>query len=910
MAKARKFVYSFGAGKAEGKASMRGLLGGKGAGLHEMTRIGVPVPPGFTITTEVCTHYYKHRRQYPKGLERDVLKALSRIEKIIGRGFGDPLNPLLVSVRSGARASMPGMMDTVLNLGLNDRTVQGLVAQMQDPRSAYDCYRRFVQMYGDVVLGLKPREKEQRDPFEVILERKKKARRVRFDTELSADDLKELVAEFKAEIKAKLGKEFPEEPQEQLWGAIGAVFGSWNNDRAIAYRQLYHIPHNWGTAVNVQTMVFGNMGERCATGVAFTRNSATGEKRFNGEFLVNAQGEDVVAGTRTPRPIAELKEVMPKGYRELEQICGILEKHYKEMQDTEFTIENDRLWLLQTRAGKRTGFAAVRIAMDMVEERIISKEQALLRIEPDQLNQLLRPIFDQEDKERAAKEGRILARGLPAGPGAAAGRIVFHAEDAEAWKKRGERVILCRVETSPDDIRGMDAAQGILTARGGMTSHAALVARQMGKICVVGCEAVNIDYAGREMHIDGSVLKEGDWISVDGGTGEVIKGELKTLPSEVLQVLIGRTLEPKASRIYQQFARLMKWADGTRKIGVRTNTDQPDQARVAMAFGAEGIGLCRTEHMFFEGKRIDAVREMILAEDEAGRRRALKKLLPMQKEDFRGILEIMGSLPVTIRTLDPPLHEFLPKTEAEIVELARIMSIPIETLKNKVDVLHEFNPMLGHRGCRLAISYPEITEMQAQAIFEAACELRLEGKNPFPEVMIPLVSSRQELHAQREIVERAARDAMKRYGVRVRYLIGTMIELPRACLVADEIAQEAEFFSFGTNDLTQTCLGLSRDDAGKFLPSYVLHGILPEDPFVSIDRDGVGALMRLGVQKGRKVRRDLEIGICGEHGGDPKSVAFCHEIGLDYVSCSAYRVPIAKLAAAQAALRRRSRQNL
>ena len=904
MAKARKFVYSFGAGKAEGKASMRGLLGGKGAGLHEMTRIGVPVPPGFTITTEVCTHYYKHRRQYPKGLERDVMKALSRVEKIIGRGFGDPLNPLLVSVRSGARASMPGMMDTVLNLGLNDRTVQGLVAQMQDPRSAYDCYRRFVQMYGDVVLGLKPREKEQRDPFEVILERKKKARRVRFDTELSADDLKELVAEFKAEIKAKLGKEFPEEPQEQLWGAIGAVFGSWNNDRAIAYRQLYHIPHNWGTAVNVQTMVFGNMGERCATGVAFTRNSATGEKRFNGEFLVNAQGEDVVAGTRTPRPIAELKEVMPKGYRELEQICGILEKHYKEMQDTEFTIENDRLWLLQTRAGKRTGFAAVRIAMDMVEERIISKEQALLRIEPDQLNQLLRPIFDQEDKERAAKEGRILARGLPAGPGAAAGRIVFHAEDAEAWKKRGERVILCRVETSPDDIRGMDAAQGILTARGGMTSHAALVARQMGKICVVGCEAVNIDYAGREMHIDGSVLKEGDWISVDGGTGEVIKGELKTLPSEVLQVLIGRTLEPKASRIYQQFARLMKWADGTRKIGVRTNTDQPDQARVAMAFGAEGIGLCRTEHMFFEGKRIDAVREMILAEDEAGRRRALKKLLPMQKEDFKGILEIMGSLPVTIRTLDPPLHEFLPKTEAEIVELARIMSIPIETLKNKVDVLHEFNPMLGHRGCRLAISYPEITEMQAQAIFEAACELRLEGKNPFPEVMIPLVSSRQELHAQREIVERAARDAMKRYGVRVRYLIGTMIELPRACLVADEIAQEAEFFSFGTNDLTQTCLGLSRDDAGKFLPSYVLHGILPEDPFVSIDRDGVGALMRLGVQKGRKVRRDLEIGICGEHGGDPKSVAFCHEIGLDYVSCSAYRVPIAKLAAAQAALRR------
>ncbi len=903
MAKARKFVYSFGAGKAEGRAAMRELLGGKGAGLHEMTRIGVPVPPGFTITTEVCTYYYKHERRYPKGLEREVLEALSRVEKIIGRKFGDPLNPLLVSVRSGARESMPGMMDTVLNLGLNDQTLQGLIAQMQNPRSAYDSYRRFVQMYGDVVLGLKPREKEERDPFEVIMERKKKARGVRFDTELSAEDLKDLVGEFKAEIKAKLGKKFPEDPHEQLWGAIGAVFGSWNNDRAIAYRQLYHIPHTWGTAVNVQTMVFGNMGERCATGVAFTRNPATGEKRFYGEFLVNAQGEDVVAGVRTPRPIAELKEVMPDAYRKLERTCRILERHYHEMQDTEFTIENDRLWLLQTRAGKRTGFAGVRIAVDMVEERLISKEEALLRIEPDQLNQLLRPIFDHEDKERAAKEGRILAKGLPAGPGAAAGRIVFHAEDAEAWKKRGERVVLCRIETSPDDIRGMDAAQGILTARGGMTSHAALVARQMGKICVAGCEAVNIDYAAREMRINGSILKEGDWISVDGSSGEVIKGELKTLPSEVLQVLIGRTLEPGASHVYQQFARLMKWADGVRKIGIRTNTDQPDQARAAMAFGAEGIGLCRTEHMFFEGKRIDAVREMILADDEAGRRRALKKLLPMQKEDFKGILEIMGSLPVTIRTLDPPLHEFLPKTEAEIMDLAKVMGVPIETLKNKVDVLHEFNPMLGHRGCRLAISYPEITEMQAQAIFEAACELRLEGKNPFPEVMIPLVSSRQELHAQREIVERVARDAMKRCGVRVHYLIGTMIELPRACLVADEIAQEAEFFSFGTNDLTQTCLGLSRDDAGKFLPSYVLHGILPEDPFVSIDRDGVGALMRLGVQKGRKVRQDLEIGICGEHGGDPKSVAFCHEIGLDYVSCSAYRVPIAKLAAAQAALR-------
>lgn len=903
MAKRKKYLYFFGGGKAEGRAPMRELLGGKGAGLHEMTRIGVSVPPGFTITTDVCTYYYAHHRKYPKGLEEEVTNALRRVERIMGRRFGDPENPLLVSVRSGARESMPGMMDTVLNLGLNDQTVQGLIAHTRNPRFAYDSYRRFVQMYGDVVLGLKPKDKNARDPFELILESRKEARGVRFDTELTAEDLKEIVAAFKAEIKTKLGKDFPEKPYEQLWGAISAVFSSWNNDRAIAYRELYHIPHTWGTAVNVQSMVFGNMGERCATGVAFTRDPATGEKRFYGEFLVNAQGEDVVAGIRTPRPITELKAVMPESYGELLRICSVLERHYKEMQDIEFTMEDNKLWMLQTRTGKRTGFAAVRIAVDMVEERIISKEEALLRIEPDQLNQLLRPIFNQADKERAAKEGRILAKGLPAGPGAATGRIVFHAEDAEAGKKRGERVILCRIETSPDDIRGMDAAQGILTARGGMTSHAALVARQMGKVCVAGCEAVNIDYTGREMRVDGTFLKEGDWISVDGTTGEVIQGEIQTLPSEVLQVLIGGTLDPKASRVYQQFARLMRWADAVRKIGVRTNTDQPDQARIAMAFGAEGIGLCRTEHMFFEGDRIRAVREMILAEDESGRRRALAKLLPIQKKDFKGILEIMGNVPVTIRTLDPPLHEFLPKTEEEILELAQIMDVPVETLKNKVKVLQEFNPMLGHRGCRLGISYPEITEMQAQAIFEAACELRGEGKNPFPEVMIPLVGSRQELHVQREIVERVAKETMKAYGVRVRYLIGTMIELPRACLLADEIAQEAEFFSFGTNDLTQTCLGLSRDDAGKFLPSYVVHGLLPEDPFVSLDQDGVGALMRIAVEKGRKARKNLEIGICGEHGGDPRSVVFCHEIGLDYVSCSPYRVPIAKLAAAQAALK-------
>ena len=904
MPKQQKFIYFFGSGKAEGDAKMRDLLGGKGAGLHEMTRIGAPVPPGFTITTDVCTYYYAHRRQYPKGLESEVRGALTRVEKILDRGFGDSERPLLVSVRSGARESMPGMMDTVLNLGLNDRTVQGLIRRTQNPRFAYDSYRRFVQMYADVVLGLRPKKKTERDPFETILERKKQSRGVRLDTELSAEDLREVVAAFKAEVKNRSGKAFPDDPHEQLWGAIGAVFGSWNNDRAVAYRELYHIPHEWGTAVSVQAMVFGNLGETCATGVAFTRNPSTGEKKFYGEFLVNAQGEDVVAGIRTPRPIAELKTVMSKPYAELQKVCRILEKHYKEMQDIEFTVEDRKLWKLQTRSGKRTGFAAVRIAVDMVEERIIGKKEALLRIEPDHLNQLLRPIFDDSDKHKAAEEGRILAKGLPAGPGAATGRAVFHAEDAVAWNKKGERVILCRLETSPDDIRGMEAAQGILTARGGMTSHAALVARQMGKVCVAGCEALQIDYSGRVMHVGKTTLKEGDWISLDGSSGEVVQGEVQTLPSEVLQVLLNGTLERRTSRVYQQFAKLMSWADEVRKLGVRTNTDQPDQARVAMAFGAEGIGLCRTEHMFFQGDRIQAVREMILAEDEAGRRRALTKLLPMQKQDFKDILEIMGELPVTIRTLDPPLHEFLPKSQEEVKELADTMGVPISVLQDKVTVLHEFNPMLGHRGCRLGISYPEITEMQARAIFEAACELRKAGKNPYPEVMIPLVGSREEFTAQRQIVEQIAQETMKSYGVKVRYLIGTMIELPRACLVADEIAEEAEFFSFGTNDLTQTCLGLSRDDAGKFLPSYVLEGLLPEDPFVTIDRDGVGALMRIAVTKGRKTRKHLEMGICGEHGGDPKSVEFCHKIGLDYVSCSPYRVPIAKLAAAQAALRR------
>ena len=901
MPKTIKFVYFFGGGKAEGKASMRDLLGGKGAGLHEMTRIGVPVPPGFTITTDVCRYYYA-RGGYPKNLEIDVNLALKRVEKQLGKRFGDANDPLLVSVRSGARESMPGMMDTVLNLGLNDQTLQGLIRQTQDPRFAYDTYRRFVQMYSDVVLGVKPRDKAQADPFEQIIAEKKRSHGFHSDAELTTDDLKELVDRYKAEVKSNTGKDFPDDPVAQLWGAIGAVFGSWNNDRAVAYRELYRIPSEWGTAVNVQAMVFGNLGESCATGVAFTRNPSTGEKEFYGEFLVNAQGEDVVAGIRTPRAIGELKNAMPRPYAQLHRVCRRLEKHYRDMQDIEFTIEDNTLWMLQTRSAKRTGFAAVRVAVDMVEEKIITKKDALLRVEADHLNQLLRPIFDSQDKQRAAIERRILVKGLPAGPGAASGRIVFHAEDAVEWKKNGKRIVLCRIETSPDDIRGMEAAEGILTARGGMTSHAALVARQMGKVCVAGCEALHIDYAARVMRVNGTVLKEGDWISVDGSTGEVIRGEVQTRPSEVLQVLLEKTLSPSKSSLYRQYAKLMKWADEIRRLGVRTNTDQPDQAEVARAFGAEGIGLCRTEHMFFQGDRIQAVREMILADDEAGRRRALAKLLPMQKQDFKAILEIMGELPVAIRTLDPPLHEFLPSREEEIAELAHVMSVPLEALRDKVKVLQEFNPMLGHRGCRLGISYPEITEMQARAIFEAACELRQEGKKPFPEVMIPLVGSREEFSAQKNIVQTVAEETMKVYGVKVRFLIGTMIELPRACLVADEIAQEAEFFSFGTNDLTQTCLGLSRDDAGKFLPTYVLDGLLPEDPFVTVDQEGVGALMKIAVGKGRRARKNLEIGICGEHGGDPKSIHFCHQIGLNYVSCSPYRSAVAKLAAAQASL--------
>ena len=767
------------------------------------------------------------------------------------------------------------MMDTVLNLGLNDQTIQGLIARSKNERFAYDSYRRFIQMFGDVVLGI------EKPAFERLLEAQKHAKRVKLDTELTATDLKELVALFKRVVKDKTGRDFPQDPKEQLRLAINAVFESWNNPRAVTYRKLHHIPGDWGTAVNVQTMVFGNMGENSGTGVAFTRDPGTGERRFFGEYLMNAQGEDVVAGIRTPQPISQLKKAMPKAYAELERIYKRLEKHYREMLDIEFTIQDGRLYMLQCRVGKRTAGAAVKIAVDMVKERLIDQRLAVLRVEPGQLDQLLHPRVDP------AAKVQTIARGLPASPGAAVGKVVFTAAEAEEEAAKGERVILVRTETSPEDIGGMHAAQGILTARGGMTSHAAVVARGMGKPCVAGSTDITVYEEHGYLFAKDFKIQRGDFITLDGGAGDVMLGEVKLIQPE----------------LSGDFATLMSWADRYRKIGVRTNADTPKDAEVSRKFGAGGIGLCRTEHMFFEGDRIDAVREMILAEDVEGRKRALAKLLPMQKADFKAILDIMGNLPVTVRTLDPPLHEFLPKTDAEIADLARKVNIPAERLKAKVDGMHEFNPMLGYRGCRLGIEYPEITEMQAQALFEASCELRKQGKNPYPEVMIPLVGTLKELQMQQEIVERVARETMKKFGVKVRYMLGTMIEIPRACLAADEIAEVAEFFSFGTNDLTQTCLALSRDDAGKFLPLYVERGIYPEDPFVSIDQAGVGALMEMAVQKGRATRKDLEVGICGEHGGEPHSVMFCHAIGLDYVSCSPYRVPIAKLAAAHAALK-------
>src|SRR3989339_716596 len=896
MAKGKKeikYVYRFGGKKADGKSEMKNLLGGKGANLAEMTNIGIPVPPGFTITTEMCTVYYKLNRKYPKALDAQIRESMKHIEKTMGTGaeFGSETNPLLVSVRSGARVSMPGMMDTVLNLGLNDKTVVGLAKQSGNERFAWDAYRRFVQMYGDVVLDMKPQTKTDIDPFEEIMDKVKEEKGVKLDVDLDVDALKELVKRFKTTIKQRTGQTFPEDPWKQLWGAVEAVFGSWNGERAIKYRNINKIPHDWGTAVNVQSMVYGNMGDDSGTGVAFTRNPATGERKFYGEYLINAQGEDVVAGTRTPQPInastksskeqKTLEEVMPKPYKTLVAIYKKLEKHYRDMQDIEFTIQKGKLWMLQTRTGKRTAAAALKIACDMVAEKMIDEKTALLRIAPEQLDQLLHPMFDP----KAAKE--VIAKGLPASPGAATGQAVFHAEDAEAWAKEGKKVILVRIETSPEDIGGMDAAQGILTARGGMTSHAAVVARGMGKCCVAGCGAIEINYKKKQFEVGSTVVAEGDWISLDGSSGQLMKGQVPTI-------------KPGLSGY---FGKVMKWADKVRKLNVRTNADTPKDSQVARDFGAEGIGLCRTEHMFFEGDRIKAVREMILSDDLAGRKNALAKLLPMQKGDFIGIFTAMKGLPVTIRLLDPPLHEFVPHEEPAQREMAAEMGVSLEKIQKKIDSLHEFNPMLGHRGCRLGIIYPEITEMQARAIIEAACELKKKGLKVVPEIMIPLISTVAELKNQVDLIRQVAAETMKKYKVKIDYLVGTMIEIPRAALTADKVAEVAEFFSFGTNDLTQMTMGLSRDDAGKFLPNYVDMGILKDDPFQVLDQEGVGQLVEMGVKRGRKTNPKLKIGICGEHGGEPSSVEFCHRVGLNYVSCSPYRVPIARLAAAQAVLK-------
>lgn len=898
----KKYVYYFGDGAAEGTAKMKDLLGGKGAGLAEMTNIGIPVPPGFTITTEACTYYYRHG-DFPPTLADEVELHLGRLEQSLGRRFGDVDNPLLLSVRSGARASMPGMMDTVLNIGLNDKTVEGLAKQTGNRRMAYDSYRRFVQMFGDVVVGLKPERPDQPDPFEEIITNIKKRRGAAADIDLTTEDLKELVGLFKQAVKERTGKEFPDDAREQLWAAVRAVFASWNNARAVAYRQLHGIPDDWGTAANVQAMVFGNMGDDSGTGVCFTRNPATGERGLYGEYLLNAQGEDVVAGIRTPRPIAELAREKPAIYAELEEAARRLEKHFGDMQDIEFTFERGRLWLLQTRAGKRTAAAALVIATDMVEEGSMTKEDALLTVEPEQMNQFLRPVFNQKELEAAVKAGRVIAQGLNAGPGAAAGKVAFTAEEAARLAAAGEKVILVRVETSPEDIKGMAAAEGILTERGGMTSHAALVGRQMGKVCVVGCQDIRIDYQKREFRTRaGVVVRAGDEISLNGTTGEVILGAVPTEPSEITRVLLEGTLRGEDSPTYQRFARFMSWADEVRRLEVWTNADQPDQAATAVKLGAQGIGLCRTEHMFFSGDRITSVRKMILADDEAGRRAALAELEPMQRNDFIGIFKAMAGRPVVIRTLDPPLHEFLPQDPKAISALAKEMGVAEDRLAAKVAELHEFNPMLGHRGCRLGIVYPEITEMQVRAIIGAAAACLKEGVPVLPEIMIPVVSHVNEFLHQAQVAQRVAAEVMQAEGVTVTYKIGTMVEVPRAALAADEIAAHADFFSFGTNDLTQTTFGFSRDDAGVFLRYYLDHGILRDDPFQTLDVKGVGALMQLAVEKGRRANERLEVGICGEHGGDPATIAFCHRIGLNYVSCSPYRVPVARLAAAQAAL--------
>jgi pyruvate, orthophosphate dikinase len=881
-----KWVYAFGGGKAEGRANMRNLLGGKGAGLAEMAHLGLPVPPGFTITTEVCTYFYDNGKKYPKDLRAQVEAALSEVGRVTGKKFGDGSNPLLVSVRSGARASMPGMMDTVLNLGLNDTTVAALAEKSGDRRFAFDSYRRFITMYADVVLGI------EHHCFEEILDEHKERNGYNLDTDLEADDWQQVVSLFKQRVEKESGKPFPQDPHAQLWGAIGAVFSSWMNQRAITYRRLHNIPESWGTAVNVQAMVFGNMGETSATGVAFTRDPSTGEKKLYGEFLINAQGEDVVAGIRTPQEITEaarkasgsdkpsMEAVLPQAFAELKRIDALLEKHYRDMQDLEFTVEQGKLWMLQTRSGKRTAKAAVRIAVELAQERLISRGEAVLRVDPGSLDQLLHPTIDPE------AERVIIATGLPASPGAACGEIVFSSEDAELLKSQGHKVILVRIETSPEDIHGMHAAEGILTTRGGMTSHAAVVARGMGKPCVAGAGTLRVDYRAQTVTAGGTTLKKGETLTIDGSTGQVLAGEVPMREPE----LAG------------EFGILMQWADAARKLKVRANADMPTDARSALRFGAEGIGLCRTEHMFFDEDRIRAVREMILAEDEKARRAALAKLLPMQREDFVELFKIMGNLPVTIRLLDPPLHEFLPHGEKEIAEVAEAMGADPKKLADRARELSEFNPMLGFRGCRLAIAYPEIAEMQARAIFEAAVEVGRGGTAVVPEIMVPLIAGKAELDLVKERIDAMALTVAAETKATVKYQVGTMIELPRAALKAEEIAETAEFFSFGTNDLTQTALGISRDDAASFLGIYTAKGILPADPFVSIDREGVGELVRIAVQRGRKSRPKIKLGICGEHGGDPASVVFCHEVGLDYVSCSPFRVPIARLAAAQAAL--------
>jgi len=898
--KATKYVYHFGK-KTDGDGKMKELLGGKGANLAEMTRIGLPVPPGFTISTEVCTYYYANKRTYPKVLQAQMEDGVKLMEKQLGKKFGDKSNPLLLSVRSGARESMPGMMDTILNLGLNDETVDALAESSGNPRFAWDSYRRFIQMYGDVVMGVQKLPSEDEEPFELVIEKVKKkllGNAHAEDTDLSADDLKVLVGEFKKLVKSRTGKAFPNNPWDQLRGAVGAVFSSWMNDRAIVYRRKYNIPAEWGTAVNVQSMVFGNTGADSGSGVAFTRDPATGENEFWGEFMMNAQGEDVVAGVRTPDPVIKLKKVLPSAHKELLRICKVLEKHFRDVQDFEFTIEEKKVYMLQTRNGKRTGLAAVRIACEMVKEKLITWKDAVKRIPADDLDQLLAPVFDQA----TVKKVKAIAKGLPAGPGAATGKVYFNADRAEAAKGKGEEVLLVRLETSPEDLRGMIAANGILTARGGVSSHAALVARQMGKICVCGAADVQINYAKRTMKIGSKNFKEGDYLSIDGTSGEIFAGEVKTAPSEVIQGLLENKASAKRGRTYKNFNQIMGWCAKATKMQVRTNADTPGQVKNAVAFGASGIGLCRTEHMFFEGDRIDAVRQMILAVNEKDRRKALKKLLPYQRKDFEAIFKSLNGLPGTIRLLDPPLHEFLPHDSKQIGDLAKKLKVKPAEIKKRVDELHEFNPMLGHRGCRLAISYPEIAEMQVRAIFEAAANVQKKKIKVNPEIMVPLVGFRKELELQAEIVHRVAKEVSKEKGVKLNYLVGTMIEVPRGALTADEIAETAQFFSFGTNDLTQTALGMSRDDSGSFLPNYQEEEIVINNPFAVVDQTGVGQLMEIAATKGRSTRKNIKLGICGEHGGEPSSVKFCHSLGLNYVSCSPFRVPVARLAAAQAAL--------